>query len=89
MRRGKATTFTAPICVARAVISAAVEAVVMGDIADLVIPVTVRMIFTHVRNTEPSLALVTSVTVRVHFTLAGVVSQVTDGGGVLTVKGVT
>ena len=61
----------------------------MGDIADLVKSVTVRMILTHVHNTEPSLALVPGVTVRVHFTLAGVVSQVTDGSGVLAVERIT
>ena len=60
----------------------------MGDIADLVISVTVGMILTHVHNTEPGLTLVFRVTVGVHFTLAGVISQVTDGSGVLAVKSI-
>ena len=61
----------------------------MGNIAGLFKPGTVRMILANVDNTEAVLTLVLGITVRVHLTLASVVSQVTNGGGVFTVEGVT
>jgi len=83
------TTFTASICVAGAVTWATVEAVIMVDIAGCVKPGTVRMILANVNNTKAVLALIPGIAVRVHLTLAGMVSQVTNGGGVLAVEGVT
>ena len=73
---------------ARTVICAAVEAVVMVHIAGCIKADTVRMILTHVRHTEATagVALVPGVTVSVIITLAGVVTQVTHGGRVLTVE---
>ena len=73
---------------ARTVICAAVEAVVMGNIAGSVKADTVRMILTHVRHTETTagVTLVSGVTVSVVITLAGVVTQVTHRGRVLTVE---
>mgnify|MGYP001344427499 CR=1 FL=1 len=72
-----------------AVILAAVEAVVMGCVTDLVISLAF-----HISNTDRerltlsrlSVTEVLSVTITVIITLAGVVTQVTDGGGVLTVE---
>ena len=81
-------TFATSVCGGGAVIRSTVEAVVMIDVADRVKSSAVRMILADVRNTEPGagVTLVPRVTVRVQLTLAGVVSQVTHGGGILTVK---
>ena len=72
-----------------AIILATVEAVVMGSIADLVISLTFHISNTHGERLTLSRLRVTevlSVTVSVIIALAGVVSQVTYGGGVLTVQ---
>ena len=61
----------------------------MVSIAGLVKPSTVRMIFTNVHNTEAVLTFVPGFAVIIIVTLASVVSQVTDWGGVFTVEGVT
>ena len=73
---------------ARTVLCAAVEAVVMGHITGGVKASTVRMILTHIRYTETTacVTLIPGVTVIIIITLAGVVTQVTHGGGVLTVE---
>ena len=71
------------------VVSATVEAVVMSRVTHLVISVTVRRHVTHIHNTEAVVTDLPGLAVRVHQTLAGVVSQVTDGGGVLTVERIT
>ena len=84
----EANTFTASISLARTVVCAAVEAVVMGNIAGGVISLTVRMIITHIGHTETTAGVthVPGVSIRVLLTLACVVTQVTHGGGVLTVE---
>ena len=72
-----------------AVILAAVETVVVGSITDQVISLAF-----HISNTDRerltlsslSVTEILSVTVTIIITLAVVVSQVTDGGGVLTVQ---
>ena len=86
--KNREATFTASISLARTVVCAAVEAVVMGNIAGCVKADTVRMILAHVRHTEATAGVthVPRVTISVIITLAGVVTQVTDGGGVLTVE---
>ena len=60
----------------------------MGDITGGVKSSAVRMILTHIRYTETTagVTLIPGVTVIVIITLAGVVTQVTHGGGVLTVE---
>ena len=60
----------------------------MGNIAGGVISLTVRMILTHIRHTETTAGVthVPGVTVSIIITLACVVTQVTHGGGVLTVE---
>ena len=71
-----------------AVILATVEAVVMGRVTNLIISLTFHIIDTHGERlafSRLSVTEVLSVTVTVIITLAGVVSQVTDGGRVLTV----
>jgi len=83
------TSFAASICVARTVTAATVEAVIMVSIAGLIKPGTVRMVLANVNNTDAVFTLVPGIAIRVHLTLASVVSQVTDGGGVFTVEGVT
>jgi len=80
------TTFTASICVARTVTYATIEAVIMGDIAGLIKPSTVRVIFANVDNTDSSLALIPVCAVSVISTLASMVSQVTNGGGIFAVE---
>ena len=73
---------------ARTVVCAAVEAVVMGNIAGGIISLTVRMILTHIGHTETTAGVthVPGVTVSIIITLACVVTQVTHGGRVLTVE---
>ena len=71
------------------VISAAVETVVIVCITDHVISLTFHIIDTHGEGlafSRLSVTEVLSVTVTVIITFAGVVSQVTDGGRVLTVE---
>ena len=72
----------------RTVVCAAVEAVVMGNIAGGIISLTFRMIFTHIGHAETTAGVthVPGVTVSIIITLACVVTQVTHGGGVLTVE---
>ena len=79
-------TFTASICVARTVTATTVEAVIMVSIAGLVKPGTVRMILANVNNTEAVLTLVPRFTVIIIVTLAGMVSQVTNGGRIHAVE---
>ena len=72
-----------------AVISAAVEAVVIVCVTDLVISLTFNIINTDREKftfASFSVTEVLSVTISVIITLAGVVSEVTDRGGVLTVE---
>ena len=57
----------------------------MSSIADLVISVTVWGLVTHIHHTEAVSTDLSSLTISVHQTLASVVSQVTDGSGVLAV----
>ena len=57
----------------------------MSSIADLIISVTVWGLITHIHHTEAVSTDLPSLAVSVHQTLASVVSQVTDGGGVLAV----
>jgi len=57
----------------------------MGRVTDHVIAVTVGGLVTHVHLAEAVVADLPGVTVRVHQALAGVVTQVTDGGGVLAI----
>jgi len=83
------TTFTASVCVAGTVTYAAIEAVIMVSIAGLIKTGTVRMILANVNNTEAGLALIPVRAVSVISTLASVVSQVTNGGGIFTIEGVT
>ena len=83
----KYTWAAAILCIT--VISAAVEAVVIVCVTDLVISLTFHISNTHgERLTFASLSVteVLSVTISVIITLAGVVSKVTDGGGVLAVE---
>ena len=61
----------------------------MVGIAGLIKSGAVRMILANVNNTEAILTFISSLTVRVLLTLASVVSQVTNGGGVFAVEGVT
>ena len=71
----------------RAVILSTVEAIVMLIIADLVKPITLCVCQTNIELTDS--IIVTEVfwmTVTVIITLAGVVSQITDRGRVLTVE---
>ena len=60
----------------------------MGHITGGIKSNTVRMILTHIRYTEATacVTLIPGVTVSIIITLAGVVTQVTDRGGVLTVE---
>ena len=81
-------TWTAAI-LGFAVISTAVEAVVIVRVTDHVISLAFHIIDTHGEGLAFSRLCVTEilgVTITVIITLAGVVSQVTDGGGVLTVE---
>ena len=57
----------------------------MGRVTDLVISVTVGGLVTHVHLAEAVVADLPGLAVRVHQALAGVVTQVTDGGGVLAI----
>ena len=57
----------------------------MSSIADLIISVTVWGLVTHIHHTEAISTDLPRLAVCVHQTLAGVVSQVTDRGGVLAV----
>ena len=79
-------TFTASICVAGTVTATTVEAVIMVSIAGLVKPSTIWMILTDINDTLSSLTFIPSIAVSVISTLAGMVSQVTDWGGVLAVE---
>ena len=79
-------TFTTSICVAGTVTATTVEAVIMVSIAGLVKPSTIWMILTDINDTLSSLTFIPSIAVSVISTLASVVSQVTDWGGVLAVE---
>ena len=57
----------------------------MGRVTDHVIALTVGGLVTHVHLTEAVVADLPGIAVRVFQALAGVVTQVTDGGGVLAV----
>ena len=57
----------------------------MSSIADLIISITVWCLITHIHHAEAISADLPGLAVSVHQTLAGVVSQVADGGGVLAV----
>ena len=61
----------------------------MVGIAGLIKSGAVRMILANVNNTEAVLTFVPSLAVIIIVTLASVVSQVTNGGGVFAVEGVT
>ena len=81
-------TWTASI-LGIAVISATVEAVVIGSVTNQVISLALNIIDTDGEELAFARLCVTEVlcvTIRVVITFAGVVSQVTDGGRVLTVE---
>merc|ERR1711884_919025 len=71
------------------VIFSAVEAVVIVSITDLIISLTLNIPNTHGERltfSRLSVTEVLSMTISIIITLAGVVTQVTDRGGVLTVE---
>ena len=81
-------TWTTPID-GVTVISAAVETVVMVSITDDVIALALHILDTHGEGLALASVRVTEIlsfAVSVIVTLAGVVSEVTDGGGVLAVE---